>query len=216
MVSDRKLYIILAILLIVSSFGVFYLYGGLTRSIPMEFRGNRYIDPIEALDFQLIDQFGRLFKLSDYRGKVIAITFIYTHCPDICPAISVGFYQLNNLLRENGLDEDVVLVMVTVDPERDTPDRLKMWMDLYGLENVYLLTGELDEVSKVWMAYGVYVEKVEVDDPDLGYLVAHTGVVYLINRDFEVEVFFLGAPPQWSAEDIFNDIRILAARAPKS
>jgi len=216
MVSEKKLYTILAVLIVTAGLGVFFLYNNLFPSVPTQFRGNRYINPLTAPDFELIDQYGRPFKLSDFKGKVIAITFIYTHCPDICPAISAGFHQLMGLLEDKGLDDDVVLVMVSVDPERDTPERLREWMELYGLEKAYLLTGDIDSVSKVWKAYGVLVEKIEVDDPSLGYGVAHTGIVYLINKNFEVEVFFLGAPPQWSAEDLFNDIQILVARPTES
>ncbi len=216
MVGERKLYIILAALIVIGGVGVFFIYNNTFSPIPTQFRGNRYLNPIVAPDFELIDQYGRPFRLSDFKGKVIAITFIYTHCPDICPAISAGFHQLIGLLEDKGLDDDVVLVMVSVDPERDTPERLREWMELYGLEKAYLLTGDYDEVSKVWKAYGVFVDKIEVEDPNLGYGVAHTGIVYLINKDFEIEVFFLGAPPQWSAEDLFNDIQILVARPSES
>ncbi len=216
MVGQKKLYIILALLVLIGGVGVFLLYNNVFSPIPTQFRGNRYLNPVTAPDFELIDQFGRPFRLSDFKGKVIAITFIYTHCPDICPAISAGFSQLMDLLKEKGLEDDVVLVMISVDPERDTPERLREWMDLYGLEGVYLLTGDYEDVSKVWEAYGVFVDKIEVDDPNLGYGVAHTGIVYLINKNFEIEVFFLGSPPQWSADDVFNDIQMLVARPSNS
>ncbi len=211
MVKEKKLYYILTVLIIIGVIGVTFVVTNML-SQPQKFRGNRYINPIPAPDFELIDQFGNSFRLSDYKGKVIVMSFIYTHCPDICPAISAGFSQLQDLLSRDGLADDVVLVLVSVDPERDTPERLREWMDIYGLDNVYLLTGNYDDVKKVWDAYGVFVSKEEVDDPDLQYLIAHSGIVYLINKDFEVEVFFLGAPPQWNAEDILNDVKILLSR----
>ena len=192
--------------------GIVFVFNPSSSPISGGFRGNRYVQPNPAYDFELIDQYGNKFKLSDYKGKIIVLSFIYTHCPDICPAISAGFSSLEKQLKEKGLEDDVVLVLVSVDPERDTPERLREWMQLYDLEGVYLLTGDINDVSKVWNAYGVFVKKEPVDDPQLKYLVAHSGIVYIINKDFRVEIFFLGAPPAWSADDIMNDIEILLRR----
>ncbi len=211
--DTRKLVIILfAVAIIGVVLGIIFVFNPGISPISGGFRGNRYVQPNPAYDFQLIDQYGNPFKLSDFRGKIIVMSFIYTHCPDICPAISAGFSDLEKKLRERGLDDEVVLVLVSVDPERDTPERLREWMNLYDLEGVYLLTGDYDDVSRVWNAYGVFVKKEPVDDPELKYLVAHSGIVYIINKNFRVEIFFLGAPPAWSADDILNDVEILLRR----
>ena len=81
--------------------------------------------------FVLIDQHGETVNLSQFEGKVVVMTFVYTHCPDVCPAIT---YQMKKLAEELGDDyeESVVFLSVTVDPARDTPERLATFSEGYN------------------------------------------------------------------------------------
>ena len=77
----------------------------------------------EAPDFSLVDQNGDTVNLTLYEDKIVVVSFVYTYCPDICPALT---YQLRKLSEELGDDygESVEFITITVDPERDTPERL--------------------------------------------------------------------------------------------
>ncbi len=127
-------------------------------------------------------------------------------------SISTGEEVIRYNLYSNSTDwasevRDVVSVDVAM--ERDSPKRLKEWGALYGTENVIFLYGSYRNLNQVWAKYGIAVFYADVDPPELSYLVAHTGVLYIIDKNFNVRIFFIGAPPQWSPADAANDIRIL-------
>lgn len=93
--------------------------------------------------FSLIDQHGRGFGSSDLRGKVYVADFIFTSCPDICPVLSTKMANLHRRVRDDG----VRFVSVTVDPEQDTPERLRTYAAQYRADARWLfLTGPPDEV----------------------------------------------------------------------
>lgn len=130
------------------------------------------IDPPRAIpDFSLTDQEGTTFGSANLAGKVALISFAYTHCPDVCPAL---FGQMVQLQRELGdrIGNDVELVIITVDPERDTVERLKQRTDEMG-GKWHFLTGAQADVEAVWAGFSVQVLK-------QGDTVGHTGVTYLV------------------------------------
>ena len=112
-----------------------------------------------APDFELVDQFGQPVNMSQFEGKIVLITFIFTHCPDICPAIT---YQMNKLAEELGDDynESVVFLSVTVDPDRDTPERLSHFAESNNAEWQFLTSdaeAPVGQMLSVWNEYGIYV-----------------------------------------------------------
>lgn len=147
-----------------------------------------------APDFTLIDQRGQQVSLSQFRGKAIALTFIYTHCPDICPLTAQHFRQAFEQLPQK-IQERVVLMAVTVDPARDTPPVLQDFSDRHGLgdnPNWYALTGDPSILEPLWASYYIDPGAMMTDDHDDhgdgthstdGELFAHTDAVFLIDRD---------------------------------
>ena len=120
-------------------------------------------DPIciagPAPDFELVDQFNNPVNMSQFKGKVVVITFVYTYCPDVCPAVT---YQMSKLSEELGDDynESVVFLSVTVDPERDTPERLASFASSYDVSWQFLTSTDdspVGPMSSVWHDYGVVV-----------------------------------------------------------
>jgi cytochrome oxidase Cu insertion factor (SCO1/SenC/PrrC family) len=120
-------------------------------------------DPIciagPAPDFELVDQFNNPVNMSQFKGKVVVITFVYTHCPDTCPAVT---YQMNKLSEELGDDynESVVFLSVTVDPERDTPESLASFASDYDASWQFLTSTDdspVGHMSSVWQEYGMDV-----------------------------------------------------------
>jgi protein SCO1/2 len=110
-----------------------------------------------APDFALTDQRGQHFQLSDLQGKAVALTFIYTNCPDICPLTAEHFNAAYQQLPEDARD-NVALVAVTVDPAHDNIAALQEFSVKHGLANNpnwYALTGDHATLTEVWSDYGI-------------------------------------------------------------
>ncbi len=136
----------------------------------------------EAPEFTLTDQDGDQISLSDFKDKVVLIFFGYTHCPDICP---MTMSVMSNVVDQLGDQADrVQVVFVTVDPERDTQQKLKSYIPYYN-ENFIGLTGTPEEIDKVADDYNVYYSKEEVESSS-EYLMGHNSSVLLITPDGEI------------------------------
>jgi cytochrome oxidase Cu insertion factor (SCO1/SenC/PrrC family) len=114
-----------------------------------------------AADFTLTDQHGTPFHMADTRGKVVLMTFIYTHCTDICPYIALKVKEAYDLL---GADASrVVIVAVTTDPKRDVPAVTAAYSKEIGLlDGWHFVSGPAEVVQAVWANYGIGVTV----DPD--------------------------------------------------
>lgn len=170
---------------------------------PPSFRGNALDSPVPAPEFALTDQHGEFFRLSEQRGQVVLLFFGYASCPDVCPTTLSTWRRV---IEELGADADQVrFVFVTVDPERDTRERLREHLALFS-PDIVGLTGTLEELEPVYQAYGVYREKETLPDSELGYQVTHTASAYVIDSDGHWRLRHLFGTP---AEDIVHDIRQL-------
>lgn len=131
---------------------------------------------------QLPDFDGKPRTMADFAGKVVAVFFGYTHCPDVCPttlAEMAGWYE------QLGPDADKLnAFFVTVDPERDTPAIINDYVHAVS-DRVTGITGSRPEIDKMLAAWKVYSEKVPGEDGD--YVMNHTASVFLINSKGEFE-----------------------------
>lgn len=111
-----------------------------------------------APPFTLVDQEGRTVSLDDFRGRAVAMTFLYTHCTGICPLLLSTMVAAENMLAPEERAR-VRFLGLTVDPARDTSARLKTFMAERGLsaERWHLLTGATEQVARVVADYGVVV-----------------------------------------------------------
>jgi protein SCO1/2 len=125
------------------------LTASLTRSEPVE---ARFVPPREpAFDFTLRDQDGRPARLADARGQVIAMTFIYTSCRDLCPAEGQDVKTALDMVGDGA-----VAYIVSADPDGDTPRRAREWLERRGLdERGRYLLGSRDELRPIWRHYGI-------------------------------------------------------------
>lgn len=129
--------------------------------------------------FSLTDHDGHVFGSADLAGKHVLVSFAYTHCPDVCPALFGHFIQVQREL-ESRIGDDLEMVIISVDPDRDTPEWLnKRTTDMGG--RWHFLTGSQAELEPVWADFGVRVEK-------QGEFVGHTGVTYLVSSTGELTV----------------------------
>lgn len=128
--------------------------------------------------FTLIDENGRPFTDRDLRGRPFLLFFGFVRCPVVCPT---ALFEMSEVLRALGPDADRSAgVMITLDPERDSPQSLKDYIGSFGPQ-MRALTGTPDEIARVAKAYRVFHRKVPLADGD--YTVDHTAVVYLIDKE---------------------------------
>ena len=167
----------------------------------------------------LTDQDGQSFSLSQTRGKVVLLSLVYTHCPDICPLTTANVKQIQDRLKSAGLSAQVELVTFTVDPQRDTPTVLKSFAEVYGWDpsNWVFLTGAADQIQVLINTLGLYVERVYYiggtpypettlpnPPPDTPYLVNHTDRMFLIDRQGNVRALVPG-----SSTNVEDDLRMI-------
>ncbi|MEP6559420.1 MAG: SCO family protein, partial [Burkholderiales bacterium] len=116
-----------------------------------------------AKDFALADPQGRTRTLADFRGKVVAMFFGYTHCPDFCPTTMAELAQVKQSLGAEG--KRLQAIFVTVDPERDTAENLKSYVTAFDPEFVALRPENEQQLSALAKDFKVYYKKVEGKSP---------------------------------------------------
>jgi protein SCO1/2 len=119
--------------------------------------GTVFEQPWPAADFTLTDQHGKPFHMADAKGKVVVVSFIYTHCTDFCPFVAL---KLKEAVKLVGADAGkMVVVAVTTDPQRDTPEVLAQYSEAIGMgDSWHFVTGSLPAVQRVWKDYYIGVE----------------------------------------------------------
>ncbi len=135
----------------------------------------------------LIDQNETTFSLKKQNASLSLLYFGYSYCPDICPYDLERNAYVKDIMDEQKLD--INLVFITLDPSRDTTERLKDFSE-YIHKSMIALTGSNDQIETLKKAYGVFGKSNKVDYEDQSYLVDHSTFSYLVNRDGEVLSYF--------------------------
>ncbi len=171
---------------------------------PANFRGTTFAEPYPvASEIDLTRSDGSRFRLSEMRGEVVLLFFGYTSCPDVCPATLAELRQSLSELEEQDAQQ-VKVVFVTVDPERDSPQRVQEYVDQFNPAFIGL-SGPETSLEKVWAEYGVYREIAD-EQSAAGYIVNHTARVSLIDQQGNLRVSFSFDTP---VEDIVHDLKIV-------
>lgn len=139
--------------------------------------------------FTLVNQDGAVVTQDDIKGKPQLIYFGFSYCPDVCP---LALQQMGQALSEVDPEGEFFRpIFFSVDPERDTPESLKLYVTANGFpKNLIGLTGTPEQVEAAKKVYKIYAQK--APDPDLtgGYTVDHVSLIYLMDSDGEfVDVF---------------------------
>jgi len=170
---------------------------------PVSFHGTSYSEPYPtAPQVELINLNGETFRLSEQKGKVVLLFFGYTSCPDVCPTTLAELKQVMDGLEDKA--DLVQVVFVSVDPERDTPEKIQNYVEHFN-PNFIGLSGPTAELENIWKDYGVFREVVESDSA-FGYIVNHTARTYLIDADGNLRLSYGFQTP---VEDIVSDLKIL-------
>ena len=156
------------------------------------------------LAFELTDTSGETITADETDGEIRMVFFGFTHCPDVCPTT---LQKLSRAVKDMPaeLQEETRIVFISVDPGRDTPERIRSYVDFFS-ERAIGLTGEEKALRKLSKRYRTTFG---YDDPDEegNYNVSHSGAVYVFDREGDARLLFR---PELSVEDIRADLVTLA------
>lgn len=185
------------LLVVLVALAVFYF------AAPATFRGTAYVEPFPpAPAIELTRAEGQPFRLSDERGRIILLFFGYTSCPDVCPTTMAEMKLVMDKL--GGQSGAVEVIFISVDPERDTPEKIQKYVEHFN-PNFVGLSGSLEQLQVIWDSYGVY-RSVNQSTSAMGYIVDHTARTLLIDQNGSLRLSYGFQTP---VEDIVHDIRIL-------
>ncbi len=157
-------------------------------------------------DFTLTAHTGDAVSLSDFDGKPVLLSFGYTFCPDVCPLNMMEYRRVREMLGDNS--DDVAFAFVSVDGERDTPERLSGFLQARAVDDfVVAMSGDEGELRRIGVEYGLYFEKNFETGSQAFYLVDHTASLYLITPDGELAAIYgFGTDPEVVAEGIRDQL----------
>ena len=138
-----------------------------------------------ARDFKLTDQHGQQRTLADFKGKLVAVFFGFTQCPDVCPTALAELAQVKQALGPDG--DKLQGVFITVDPERDTPELLKAYMANFD-PGFVALRGTPEQTAAVAKEFKVFYAKVPGKTPG-SYTMDHTAGVYVFDTQGRIRLF---------------------------
>lgn len=152
-----------------------------------------------AKGFSLTDHTGKPRTLADYKGKVVVIFFGYTQCPDVCPTT---MSEMATVMKELGpASDDVQVLFITVDPERDTQELLSHYVPAFDKRFVGLV-GDAAATAQVAKEFKVYYAKVPGSDP-ASYTVDHTAGSFVFDKQGHLRLFVRhGQGPALIAHDL--------------
>lgn len=151
---------------------------------------------------------GKTTTASDYKGKVVLLYFGYTYCPDVCPTTLLNVTQMLKALGKRA--DDVRVLFVTVDPNRDTLSVLKQYAEAFAPE-VVGLRGTPDQLAALAKRYRV-AYSVQPKGPGHPYEVTHSAAVYVFDRSGNIKLLFSGlAAPKVPIGPMTSDLRQMVA-----
>ncbi|HAX68486.1 MAG TPA: SCO family protein [Anaerolineales bacterium] len=170
---------------------------------PPSFRGTSFAEPFPpAPEIALTKADGSEFRLSQQQEKIVLLFFGYTSCPDVCPTTMAEMKQVMDALR--GDAQHVQVVFVSVDPQRDTADRIQKYANHFHPAFIGL-SGSEEELQPIWSGYSIVREVVESDSA-FGDIINHTARLFLVDLDGNLRLTYAYQTP---VEDIVHDIKLL-------
>lgn len=166
----------------------------------------------ELPDLPLKDQEGRAFTFSQLRGKVVVVSYIYTHCPDICHMTSARINVFKDKLKKSNLQDKVYFVSITLDPKRDTPDVLRHHAKMMNLDltNWVFVTGDENAINSVIKVAGMEaingpIQYTEKGEPS--YSITHRDRISLADNKGRIRKHYKGST--FDMEELLKDIEKL-------
>jgi len=170
------------------------------------FLGNELSPPKAAPSLSLRNYLGERVNIAQYRGKALLVTFLYTHCPDVCPLITANLRVAQNLMGAKTAAKTQI-VAVSVDPRGDTPQTVAAFLKVHEMTGrMQYLIGSPRELGHVWQAWGVGSER-DASQPDV---VNHSALVYGITASGELKTVYIGS--SFKPSEIAHDVPLLASQ----
>jgi len=154
-----------------------------------------------APDFHLTDQFGKQVSLSQFHGEPVVLTFLYAHCPDVCPLTAETLHATQVQLGKSA--SHVMMLAVSVDPKGDTQAAVQTFSTAHKLtSNWHYLIGTQSELAPVWNSYSIYAQPSDTTTS------MHTSAVYVIDKMGRERVLFSDG---FTAAQLETDLKVLLA-----
>lgn len=151
-----------------------------------------------APDFRLTDQFGKPVALSQFKGKPIVLTFLYTHCPDVCPLTAEKLHSALQMLGKDA--QNVGVIAVSTDPQRDDQAAALSFSKAHRMQDSWhYLIGSQTQLSSVWTDYHIYAQQQQ-------QTVNHSMGIYLIDKEGRQQVY---EDTDFTATQLANNLKIL-------
>jgi protein SCO1 len=161
--------------------------------------------PRTAPPLALKDYLGQPVRLDSYRGRAVLVTFLYTHCPDVCPLITSNLRVAQNLMSP-AVSAKTQIIAVSVDPKGDTAGAVAAFLRRHRMTGrMRYLVGSASQLARVWRAWGVGSER-DAHQPEL---VNHSGLLYGITGSGKQATIYAA---NFQPADIAHDVPLLAAR----
>lgn len=169
-------------------------------SKPVRFNGTNISGVTIGSNSELTTQDGNRQAASGYRGKVNAIFFGYSHCPDICSPVLYRLSKIKKQLGKKG--SDFQIVFITVDPEYDTPEQLKKFVAAFD-SDILGLTGTKKEIEQVKRAYRI--SAILREDKNRRRMISHSGNIFIYDRKGKIRLLFReDSEPSLIREDLIR------------
>jgi protein SCO1/2 len=170
------------------------------------FLGNELSPPKTAPALALRNYLGQPVNISQYRGKALLVTFIYDHCPDVCPLIVANLRVAQNLMGPK-LAAKAQIIAVSVDPRGDTPRTVAAFLKVHEMTGrMQYLIGSPKELGQVWQRWGVGSER-DAADPEI---VNHSALVYGVTASGQLKTVYIGS--SFKPSEIAHDVPLLASQ----
>lgn len=200
MITSNKVRIISLILILfiaIISVMAYLIYQAKTKETFNGFYNEKVLD-----DFSLKDSSGNDVSLSEYKGKLVLLNFGYTSCPDICPTTLGNLRSIYTKLDNN--QDEVQVVFISVDPDRDNPEKLEEYVKFFNNDFIGL-TGNEEQLKEVSDIFNIFYFKEGVDT-DKDYLMSHPTSIYLIDREGKL---ILKYPHNTKQDFVVDDLKRL-------
>lgn len=198
----RTLRTILVLLVGLAAVSVLVWFFVLPRFRPHVFHGQVIQSSQPAPPFELDGPNGTTVRLSDFEGMAVVLFFGYTHCPDVCPISLAKIDRALEMVGEKA--KDVQVIMVSVDPERDTPEVLEEYVAHFDPTFIGV-TGDANTINRVATTYGIFYEAEEGSEAT-GYLITHTATIMVVDQDGYLKLVL---PYKGTAAEIADDLAYL-------
>jgi len=162
--------------------------------------GKAYKKPLDIIEFKLIDQSDHQYTKNDLRNKWTILFFGYTNCPDVCPTTIFKLGQIKQQINRELLNVNLQIVFITLDPERDSTERLREYLGFFD-DSMTGLTGDVTKIVELTSNLSVFFQRINKED---GYDFNHTASIFLINPKAQLKASF---SPASSIEILAEDIK---------